>query len=243
MGKIDDILAGKQDQQISEVTGEDALKHLVGDGAKYATVEEMAKGMLNGQLHISQIEKENAGFRDTSTQAKGIDDILAALKGQQQPPTDGNQLPADQQKPAGSDEPTVAEQITAALATRDANTVTQAEDANVVKVIDDLAKIYGDKALDVYQAVGKEMGLDLESLAKKSPAAVMKLVADARPAANNNSGLPQSSHNTDLTQVQGGVMNQTAINKQFAEGKLSRYEKIALENEMLTKLGGTEYFK
>ncbi len=242
MGKIDDILAGKQDQQISEVTGEDALKHLVGEGAKYATVEEMAKGMLNGQLHISQIEKENAGFRDSDTKTKGIDDILAALKGTKDL-DDGNHHDDDTHHKGGSDELSVAEQITAALAQRDANTAGKAEDANVTKVIDDLGKLYGDKALDVYQEVGKEMGLDLEALAKKSPAAVMKLVADARPASNNNQGLPQSSHNTDLTQVQGGVMNQTAINKQFAEGKLSRYEKIALENEMLTKLGGTEYFK
>lgn len=242
MGKIDDILAGNKDSAMNEISGDDALKHLVGEGAKYATVEDMAKGMLNGQVHISQIEKENATFRDTSTQAKGIDDILAALKGQQQPPTDGNQPPADQQKPAGSDEPTVAEQIKAALEQRDANTVTQAEDANVVKVIDDLGKLYGDKALDVYQAVGKEMGLDLEALAKKSPAAVMKLVADARPASNNNQGLPPSSHNNSVPQVQGGVMNQSAIKKLFEEGKLSRNEKITLENEMLTKLG-SEFFK
>lgn len=241
MGKIDDILAGNKDSAMNEISGDDALKHLVGEGAKYATVEDMAKGMLNGQVHISQIEKENATFRDTSTQAKGIDDILAALK-TQQPPTDGNQPPADQQKPAGSDGPSVSEQITAALEQRDANTAAQAEDANVVKVIDDLGKLYGDKALDVYQAVGKEMGLDLEALAKKSPAAVMKLVADARPASNNNQGLPPSSHNNDVPQVQGDVMNHAAIKKLFEEGKLSRNEKITLENEMLTKLG-SEFFK
>lgn len=242
MGKIDDILAGNKDSAMNEISGEDALKHLVGEGAKYATVEEMAKGMLNGQVHISQIEKENATFRDTSTQAKGIDDILAALKGTQQNSDDGNHQHDDNHDKGGSDELSVAEQIKAALAQRDANTATQAEDANVTKVIDDLGKLYGDKALDVYQEVGKEMGLDLEALAKKSPAAVMKLVADARPASNNNSGLPPSSHNNGVLQVQEGVMNKTAIDKQFKEGKLSRHEKIALENEMLTKLGD-EFFK
>lgn len=241
MGKIDDILAGNADQAMNDISGEDAMKHLVGEGAKYATVEDMAKAMLNGQVHISQIEKENATFRDTSTQAKGIDDILAALKGTKDS-DDGNHHDDDNHHKGGSDELSVAEQIKAALEQRDANTAAQAEDANVVKVIDDLGKLYGDKALDVYQAVGKEMGLDLEALAKKSPAAVMKLVADARPASNNNSGLPQSSHNNGVAQVQGGVMNQSAIKKQFDEGKLSRNEKITLENEMLTKLG-SEFFK
>ncbi len=241
MGKIDDILAGKQDEQISEVTGEDALKHLVGEGAKYATVEEMAKGMLNGQLHISQIEKENATYRDTSTQTKGIDDILAALKGTKDL-DDGTHQDEDTHHNGDSDELSVTEQITAAFAQRDAKTVGQAEDANLIKVTDELSKLYGSNALDVFHKVGNDLGLDLESLAKKSPAAVMKLVADARPASNNNLGLQQSTHFTDVTQVQGGVMNQTAIAKLYKEGKLDRYEKISLENKMLTQLGG-EFFK
>lgn len=242
MGKIDDMLANKQNDQIAEVTGEDALKHMVGDGAKYATVEDLAKAALNGQVHISKIEQENATLRDSTDKAKGIDDILAALKGtQQQQTTDDTHPPADQQKPGGSDEVSVADQIKAALEQRDANTVNKAEDANVVKVIDDLAKIYGDKALDVYQAVGKEMGLDLEALAKKSPAAVMKLVADARPA-SNTSGLPQSTQTFTQDPIAGGVMTKSAIEKQFKEGKLDRYAKIALENEMLTQLGSDKFY-
>lgn len=242
MGKIDDMLANKQNDQIAEVTGEDALKHMVGDGAKYATVEDLAKAALNGQVHISKIEQENATLRDSTDKAKGIDDILAALKGtQHQQATDDTHPPADQQKPGGSDEVSVADQIKAALEQRDANTVNKAEDANVVKVIDDLAKIYGDKALDVYQQVGKEMGLDLEALAKKSPAAVMKLVADARPA-SNTSGLPQSTQTFTQEPISGGVMTKSAIEKQFKEGKLDRYAKIALENEMLTQLGSDKFY-
>jgi len=242
MGKIDDMLANKQNDQIADVTGEDALKHMVGEGAKYATVEDLAKAALNGQVHISKIEQENATLRDSTDKAKGIDDILAALKGtQHKDEDDGNHQHADQHDKDGSNEVSVADQIKAALEQRDANTVNKAEDANVVMVIDDLSKIYGDKALDVYQAVGKEMGLDLEALAKKSPAAVMKLVADARPA-SNTSGLPQSTQTFTQEPISGGVMNQSAIAKQFKEGKLDRYQKIALENEMLTTLGADKFF-
>ncbi len=241
MGKIDDLLANKQNDQIADITGAEALEHMVGEGKKYATAEDLAKAALNGQVHISKIEQENATLRDTSTSAKGIDDILAALKGQQQPPTDGNQLPADQQKPAGSDEPTVAEQIAAAFAKRDQGQVDQKEDANLNETVELLAKQYGDKATAVYAQVGHDLGIDMEALAKKSPQAVMKLVNDARPASNTN-GLPQSSQTYTQEPLAGGVMTKTVIDKMFKEGKLDRNQKIVLENEMFTKLGRDKFY-
>lgn len=243
MGKIDDLLANKQNDQIADVTGEDALKHMVGEGAKYATVEDLAKAALNGQVHISKIEQENANLRDSTDKAKGIDDILAALKGSQhKDEDDGNHLTADQQKPGGSDEVSIADQITAAFAKRDQGQVDKKEDANLVEVVDLLAKAYGDKANEVYAQVGKDLGIDMEALAKKSPQAVMKLVADARPA-SNTSGLPQSTqHLNDDVTFTGGVMTKDAIAIQFKAGKLDRYQKIALENEMLTKLGADKFY-
>jgi len=237
MGKIDDLLAGNQTNAMNDVTGEEAMKHLVGEGAKYATVEDMAKAMLNGQVHISQIEKENAGFRDSNTQAKGVDDILAAIaaSGKQ---VDGNHQDDDNhQKGGAADEPSVAEQIATALEQRDAGRVKEKSDANVLSVVAKLEELYGAEALTIYKKVGDELGLNLSELAEKSPAAVLKLVADARPASSNNQGLQQSTVNTTTHQVQGGVMNSTAIDKMFADGKLSRHEKIALENEMLTQMG------
>lgn len=236
MGKIDDILAGRQDTALTEVTSEEALKHLVGDDAKYATVEDMAKAMLNGQLHISQIEKENAEFRDSTNKAKGVEDILAAIAAQKAP-AEGTPPVIDQLPVVDSEKLTVAEQITAALAKRDEGRVEAQADDNVNKVITDLEKLYGKDALVIYQAVGKNLGLDLSDLARKSPEAVMKLVADARPASTNNTGLQSSTHTTATPQVQAGVLNSTAIDKMFSEGKLSRHEKIALENEMLTLMG------
>lgn len=240
--KIDELLANKQNDQIADVTGEDALKHMVGEGAKYATVEDLAKAALNGQMHISKIEQENATLRDSTEKAKGVDDILAALKGQQEPaPTDGNHQPADQQKPGGSDEVSIADQIAAAFATRDQGQVDQKEDANLIETVDLLATTYGDKANEVYTQVGKDLGIDMEALAKKSPQAVMKLVADARPA-SNTSGLPQSTHNNTQQPIAGGVMTKSVIAQQFKDGKLDRYQKIALENEMLTTLGADKFY-
>lgn len=241
MGKIDDLLSGKHADQMADITGEDALKHLVGEDSKYATAEDMAKAMLNGQLHITKLESENATLRDSGTQAKGIDDILEALKGKGTKEDDGNHHDADLHDKGDSAELSVADQITAAFAKRDEGTVKVKEDANLQDTVDQLAKSYGDKALDVFKKVGQDLGIDLEALAKKSPAAVMKLVYEARPA-SNSSGLPPSTHNTTTHQFDGGVMTKAVIDKMFKEGKLKRHEKITLENEMFTKLGEKQFY-
>lgn len=242
MSKIEDLLGGKTDDALAEVTGEDALKHLVGEGQKYATVEDLAKAALNGQLHISKLEKENATFRDTDTQAKGIEEILAALKGKQSSDEDDNHHSEDHQEKDDSDTVSVADQIAAALGKRDEGYAKVKEDDNLNKTVDELAKAYGDNALTVFKEVGKSLGIDMEALAKKSPAAVMKLVSDARPAEQTN-GLPPSSQTYTQQQAAGSVMTKDAIGKLFKEGKLSRDQKITLENEMLTKLGADKFYK
>jgi hypothetical protein len=241
MGKIDELLANKQNDQIAEITGEEALKHMVGEGAKYATVEDLAKAALNGQVHISKIEQENASLRDTSDKAKGIDDILAALKGQQhKDEDDGNHQHDDNHDKGGSDELSVADQITAAFAKRDQGQVAKQEDGNLIETVDLLSKAYGDKANEVLAKVGQTLGIDMEALAKKSPQAVMKLVADARPASDTN-GLPPSTHMDTQQPSAGGVMTKSAIATLYKAGKLDRYQKIALENEMFTKLGAEKF--
>lgn len=241
MGKIDDLLSGKQDDALADVTGEDALKHLVGEGQKYATVEDMAKGMLNGQVHIGKLEKENSTFRDATTQAKGIDDILAALNGKKTNEDDDNHQHQDHDDKGDSAKLSVEDQIAAAFTKRDDDAVKVKEDANLNSTVDELSKLYGDKALETFNKVGKDLGIDLEALAKKSPAAVMKLVSEARPA-EQTSGLPQSTQMNTTTQVNGGVMNQAAIGKLYKEGKLNRDQKITLENQMFTQLGSDKFY-
>ena len=242
MGKIDELLANKQNDQIADVTGAEALEHMVGEGKKYATAEDLAKAALNGQVHISKIEQENLDLRNSSDKAKGIDDILAALKGQQhQEEHDGNHHHDDNHEHDGSNELSVADQITAAFAQRDQGQVDKQEDKNLNETVELLAKMYGDKATAVYTQVGQDLGIDMEALAKKSPQAVMKLVTDARPASNTN-GLPQSSQTYTQEPLAGGVMTKAVIDKMFKEGKLDRNAKITLENEMFTKLGHDKFY-
>lgn len=235
-------LFGNEQNNLDSMTGEDALASLVGEGKKYATAEEMAKGMFHSQQHIGTLEQENAGMRDTANKAKGVDDILAALKGQQQQPAGDNQPPADQQE-QGPASASVEDLIAQAFDARDAKSRISQEETNKQSVIDSLAKTYGHQASQVYAAVASDLGLDLDQLAAKSPAAVLKLVAQARPAQATN-GLPASTHQTQMGQHTSGVLNQRAINQMYADGKIKNLsEKHRIENEQLTSLGSAKFYE
>lgn len=217
------------DQAPAEVTGADALSALVGEGKKYATVEELAKGAVNGQAHITKLEGEAVTLRDASQQSKSVDDILAALKAQKS--DDGNQPPANQ-PPADT---LTTEQIVAnALADRDAGHAKTKAQANVASVMERLTAKLGDKAGDVYSRVGSELGISLDKLAETSPDAVMKLVTDGQQQ-QQGSHLPtgQQGH----IDPNANLLTYAKIQEGYKAGKIKRADKLALENDMLTKLG------
>lgn len=237
MGTIDDILAGNQTDKLANVTGEQALEHMVGENAKYKTVEDLAKAALSGQLHISDLENENKGFRDSQDKNKGIEDILAALKGQQQQEHDGNHHDDDNHQKGGDEQPSVADQIAAALQTRDNNAANGVAEANQAQVATEVQKLYGDNAGKMFDKAAKDLGLDLNELAKKSPQAVLKLVADARPASNTT-----DFNSTVNTEHSRNDSTRESIAAQYKAGTIDRYQKIAMENEALTRLGD-KYFE
>lgn len=235
-------LFGNTDTDLGDVTGDDALSQLVGEGKKYATAAELAKGMLHGQVHIGKIEQENSDMRDTANKAKGVDEILAALKGQQQQPSGDIQQQADQQA-SGPEDLGVEALIAKAFADRDSASQLGQEASNRQSVIDSLAQTYGAQASQVYAAVGQDLGLNLDDLAAKSPNAVLKLVAQARPAQAAASGLPVGSHQGQMGTSTSGTLNKAAIQKMYAEGKIkSLADKHALENKQLTLMGDKLFY-
>lgn len=237
MNKMFDEAANK----LEGVSNDDALAELVGDGKKYATPGDLAKAMLHGQAHISKLENENSGFRDTANQSKGIDDILAALKGQQTTEEQqSNSGDDDNHHEQNSSSESVQDLINAAFAERDAQTVEQGAEANRKAVIDKLVEVYGGKAGDVFKNVGQELGVDLSALAGKSPDAVLKLVTDARPAKDTSTGLPVGNAGS-INTTQSGVLDRAAIAQLYKDGKIDRYKKIEMENEQLTILGDKFY--
>lgn len=239
MGIRDQLNENTQQQQ-SEVTGEDALKLLVGEEGKYKSNEELAKGALNAQNHIDTLEQELATLRDESTKSKGIEDILAQLKGQHNEP-DGN--PSESDQTPSQDSVSAADLIAAEFDKRDQAKAQQQAEANVAQVAQQLQEKFGNTAATVYDKVSKECGIDLDELAAKSPEAVLRLVAGATtPAQTTHQSTPASTRQSAVSSPTGGVVGKAAIQKMFEAGKIKRHEKIALENKQLTALGGDVFW-
>jgi hypothetical protein len=225
---------------LDDVSGEQALSDMVGEGKKYATPEDMAKAMLHGQAHISQLENENGDFRSKAEQAKGVNDILAALKqGSEHQSTD--QQNQDDNQSNASDTPDVQALIDTAFAARDAKVAQGTADKNKQTVLDSLTKSYGHEAARVYEEVGSSLGISLDDLAAKSPQAVLNLVAQARPS-QSNSGLPESTQRK-VDFGNNGLLTQATINTMYKDGKIKNLtDKHRMEHEQLTALGHDKFY-
>lgn len=220
----------------NELSGEDSLKLLVGDGKKYATVEEMAKGMVHGQSHITKLESEATTLREDAQKQSSIDEILAAInadKGQHQ---QSEQQEQEHQPAAKPDTVDIATQIKDALTEQAQTTSAQ---ANVKQVTDSLGKSLGARADEVYSRIGKELGVNLDELSKTSPDAVIRLCTGQQTIINQQQGdLSQSQHNHTLTQTTlTSELTYEGIQELNAKGGMSREQKFTLEMDNALKQG------
>jgi type III secretory pathway component EscV len=219
----------------TELSGEDALKLLVGDGAKYKTIEDLAKGMVHGQAHITKLETEATTLNENAQKQTSIDEILAAInadKGQQQHTEQQEQTDQSTQQPDTVD---IATQIKNALAEQ-AQT-TNAQD-NIKKVTDSLGKSLGVRADEVYSRVGKDLGVNLDELSKTAPDAVIRLCTGQQSAVQQQGDLTQSQHSAALTQqTLMSELTQTGIQELYAKGGMTREQKFTLEMNNAVSLG------
>lgn len=222
----------------NELTGEDSLKLLVGEGKKYATVEDLAKGMVHGQNHITTLEQEATSHKAQQEKQSTLDDVLALIKtNASSNPPDDNQNPADQQN-NDSAPVDIQQQIKDALALQNQ---TNSAAANVQQVTAALSKALGSRVNEVYASVGKELGVDLDKLSETSPEAVIKLCTGQGQTAPQQTNLPpgtQLNHPRNANVVDG-QLNYKGIQELFAKGGMSREKKLQLEHSQAVKLGST----
>lgn len=225
----------------TELSGEDSLKLLVGEGCKYATVEDLAKGMVHGQNHITTLESEATTLKDNQAKQTSIDDILAAIKAgdttnQQQ---NDNQQQADPLVKDTSQPVDITQQIKDAL---DERATSDNATANVQKVTDSLSKSLGARANEVYTRIGKELGVDLDELAKTSPEAVIKLCTGQQQQGSQQHSLPASTVHTTHTPA-GGELNYAGIQELYKKGGMSIDQKFRLEQQQAQVLGSRFFNK
>lgn len=201
----------------------------MGEGKKYGTVEELDSAYAHANDHIGKIEEENAKLREQmealTKQGNAVEEVLKALKGKsvQDDPADD---PVSQHQPV--EQPDLTDVVRQAL---DAERARTTQESNVAKVQEELTKLYGDKAAEQYAAKGKALGIDLDVLSAQSADAVLELFKVASAPAPAPIG---GSYNSEALVPGAEVGTHAYIEKQYAEGKMSREEKFRQQHAALS---------
>lgn len=188
------------DQQQTQLTTEQAatIDVLVGEGKKYATVEDLAKAYLNADNFIETLKDENRVLRDQSTKLSSLEEALEKLQASgssanidvgEVGDVPKNNLNADQ----------VAKMVEQTLLKLE---TTKAVEGNLKAADAKLKEVFGDKAKAVYDEVASTpaMKATLMSLAQQSPDEFVKFFVNLK---RNDSTTPAQS---------GGVGGGSAVN-------------------------------
>lgn len=158
----------------------DPLAELVGEGKKFKTVADLAKGKIESDAFIARLLEEQKELRDDLKGRKNLEELAAEFGKLQTPSLEPN-VP-----PSSNNEPSVDEQGTATedLEQRIENTLTKREAAkkatdNRILVKQQLQKTFGNNFPDKLRLRVAELQLglsdeDLNNLAGKSPIAFLK---------------------------------------------------------------------
>lgn len=158
-------------QQQQEIDPVAAFEGLVGEGKKYTTPQELAKAYAHADTHLAVLEAENAKLREQASKGHTVAEILAELQKQQGQQT---HKPDTQDQGTGSGtQPDVQKLVEEALKRELSARQSQDNQRTVESYFKDK---FGTKAGDMFTALGKELGMDLESLSATNPAAVKALV-------------------------------------------------------------------
>jgi chaperonin cofactor prefoldin len=153
-----------------QLTLPDEAAELIGEGKKYATVQDALKSVPHAQKHISTLEAELAQAREALTKAKAADEVYATVK---EMLATGGKPPA-----VGGQEqlPDLDALLDRKLQALEAQKV--AKD-NTEQVKQALVAQFGDKAIETYRQKASDLGIGVETLndlCAKSPKAALELL-------------------------------------------------------------------
>lgn len=213
----------------------------VGEGKKYSSVEDLAQGYKNADAFIEQLKEENAELRTQQTKQTTIDEVLDTIKTEQKS-TNGS----------SDDLSTISEDEVAKIAQQTYNKQKQVENArsNILKADQMLKDIYGDKAQEVMDSKGSELGLGpdtLQDLAAKSPNAFINLVSGNQKSDNETAptiGSVNSDSLTSLNQQTNAQKGTYAWYQELKKNNPSLYNSSSVQNQMIedARLKGRDAF-
>lgn len=227
------IFSEESSNDPQEVDGAAALAELVGEGKKYASIEELAKAKVFADRHIKNIEAEQEQLRKDLSTRVSVDEALqrAQQKQTQQPKVTPEAPAASHQTPAKptSDEELVAQFKRIMQEERSRET----SEANLTQSIDKLIEVYGDDktARKAIQDRARELGVGakfLQDAASSSPRAFQQLMG-LEGSESRKSGVPAATR----SDVNVDALANQQTKRALKPGTYAFYENMRKENPKL----------
>lgn len=216
------------------------LEELVGEGKKFKSPEDLARGKAESDLYIATLRQKLAEHEQELNARKKIEDIVATIvpKSSTAEPTNPPVTQPEGDRTVQPDHLTpekLEELIERRLSEREranrANT-------NLSTVIEDLKKTFGPNYAQTVEEKGREVGLsreDMNELAKRAPEAFFRLVGSQAPQKGPEPFAPPRSTVNPTAAAGGG---HTARNKAFYDDMKKRdpalYNSPSNQNQMMT---------
>jgi multidrug efflux pump subunit AcrB len=212
------------DQTLFEETPrEPSLEDFVGEGKKYATLEDAANALPHAQQFIDRLKAEKEEMlkdietlQEQARQGKTLEDVERSLserlgtKATQDTPEESQTKPEDIEALLES---RLGEKLPEYLKQYESSKTAEQNELEVSKALTDR---YGDKAREALSKKAEELGIpmeDMRNLAKKSPKAVIDMF--------------QSGQQTRAT---SGSVNTEALGRTSREGTASYYTDLRRNN-------------
>lgn len=198
-----------QQQQQSQNQEDYVAKVVQSKGDNWADPQVLAKGKLEADEFIGNLEKQNEELRAELAKQDHAKELLEKLQAKNETPTAGNQLEVKGSTGQENTTPQFGEDelkalVMSTLETRDAETV---RNSNIAAVDAKLSELYGTEVDKVMEKRSAELGMTkdrLGELAAESPSAFMKLIGEETKVEANPVTKGTINTSTDSFTMQSG---------------------------------------
>ena len=231
----DKSVEGTLDATKSGDTTQGALATLVGEGRKYKTVEDLAKGYLNADEHIEVLKNDNAALKTDVAKGKTINEVLERIEqGRKQT---GDTTSVAQKAISAED---IERLVDARLTGRE---TARTRDANISKAEAALVAKFGEKAKTVYaqKADSPEKRKALNNLAAVDPESFTALFSTTTIVGNPADSSTKAGDTLNVVSQSGraadadckefyDVMRKKEPNKYYSQAiQLEMHKKLATD--------------
>lgn len=171
----------------------DYLSELVGEGKKFATPQDLAKGKYMSDKFIEQLKSELRVAREDAKNRQTVEQLIAKLdtrttqENPQEPTDDIDRNPSPKESQLSDIEKLIEQK----LSQRDTQRI---KENNIVQVLETLKQMYGEGFASIAKQKLNELGLsgqEFRELSATNPKAALRLVSDPQRAPEMST-IPQS---------------------------------------------------